>query len=239
MCAVLILLTGAFLAPLFEPLPEATLGAIVIVAVAGFWRLDELRRFARIRRSAIVLAVLALAGVLTLGILQGLLVTAALSLIVVIRKLSRPEVARLARDPETGGWGRTENHPEWTLPPDVVVVRLSGPLFYTNAVVVKEQLLAIAHAEPAPPARLVLDLSTSQELDLQACDSLGELSNELARDGTELRLADVSRRALGVLRAAGLEVPASVTIDSSLEPPRSPPQDPDTPASAPPPPRSA
>ena len=148
-------------------------------------------------------------------------------------------MARLARDPETGGWGRTENHPEWTLPPDVVVVRLSGPLFYTNAVVVKEQLLAIAHAEPAPPARLVLDLSTSQELDLQACDSLGELSNELARDGTELRLADVSRRALGVLRAAGLEVPASVTIDSSLEPPRSPPEDPDTPASAPPPPRSA
>ena len=56
LAAVLIILTGAFLSPLFEPLPEATLAAIVIVAVTGFYNVGELRRFAMIRRSAIVLA---------------------------------------------------------------------------------------------------------------------------------------------------------------------------------------
>ena len=68
---VLVLLTGAFLTALFEPLPEATLAAIVIVAVAGFLRVDELARFARLRVGAVVWAGLALAGVLVLGVLEG------------------------------------------------------------------------------------------------------------------------------------------------------------------------
>jgi len=96
--AGLVLLTGAFLAPLFEDLPRATLGAIVVVAVAGFWRVGELRRFARLRRSAIVLSVTAIAGVLLLGVLPGLVVAAGLSLILVIKRLSRPPVGALARD---------------------------------------------------------------------------------------------------------------------------------------------
>jgi sulfate permease, SulP family len=65
--AGLILLTGAFFAFLFEDLPQATLGAIVVVAIAGFFRVDELRRFARIRSSAFVLSLIALVGVLLFG----------------------------------------------------------------------------------------------------------------------------------------------------------------------------
>jgi sulfate permease, SulP family len=70
--AGLILLTGAFLAPLFTDLPQATLAAIVIVAVSGFFRVDELRRFARLRVSSLVFALVALAGMLALGVLAGL-----------------------------------------------------------------------------------------------------------------------------------------------------------------------
>jgi SulP family sulfate permease len=65
--AGLVLITGAFLAPLFEDRPQATLGAIVVVAVARFLRVDELARFRRIRRSAIAIALVALLGVLTLA----------------------------------------------------------------------------------------------------------------------------------------------------------------------------
>lgn len=99
-----VLLTGAFLAPLFAGLPQPTPGAIVVVAIAGFLRVDELRRFARLHRSAIVLGLVALAGVLLLGVLPGLLVAAGLSLILVIRRLSRPQIARLraARRPARG-----------------------------------------------------------------------------------------------------------------------------------------
>ena len=72
--AGLVLLTGAFLAPLFEDLPQATLAAIVVVAIASFFRVDQLRRYAGLYRAALVNALIALFGVLLLGVLPGLLV---------------------------------------------------------------------------------------------------------------------------------------------------------------------
>jgi SulP family sulfate permease len=106
--AVLIVLTGAFLAPVFEDLPQATLAAIVVVAVASFVDYRELARLARLRRSAILLALLAFAGVLLLGVLPGLLIAAGISLVLVIQRISRPTVAVLARDPVSGRWGNAE-----------------------------------------------------------------------------------------------------------------------------------
>jgi sulfate permease, SulP family len=86
--ALLIVLTGAFLTGLFTDLPQATLGAIVIVAISSFFRVDELRRFARLRRSAIVLSLVALVGVLLFGVLPGLVIAAVLSLFLVICRSS-------------------------------------------------------------------------------------------------------------------------------------------------------
>lgn len=216
--AGLILLTGAFLAFLFEDLPQATLGAIVIVAVAGFFRVRELERFARIRRSAAALALLALVGVLVFGILPGLIVAAGLALVVVIRKLSRPAVGLLARDPASGAWGRAERHPEWQTTPRVPVARVEGPLFYANAIVVKERLLALVRdAEPTPRA-LVLSLADNHELDVETADVLAELADALGREGVELRLAEVRAPVLELLRRSGLagRVRVDPTLDSAV-----------------------
>ena len=215
--AGLILLTGAFLAPLFEDLPQATLAAIVVVAVAGFFDFAELRRFVRVRRSAIAFAGLALAGVLLLGVLQGLIVTAALSLVYVVARLSRPSVAALARDPSTGAWGRLDRHPDWLAPDGVLVVRSDGPLLYPNANAVKDRVLALLAAASPGPRAVVLDLSQTTELDLQTVDTLGELADALEREGIELRLADVHAPALEVLTRAGLadRVPVEPTLDAA------------------------
>ena len=51
--AVLVIASGIFLAPLFEDLPQAALGAIVVVSIAGFYKVAELRRFAHLRHGAI------------------------------------------------------------------------------------------------------------------------------------------------------------------------------------------
>jgi MFS superfamily sulfate permease-like transporter len=216
--AGLILLTGAFLAPLFKDLPEATLGAIVIVAVSGFFDVAALRRFAHVRRSAVVFACLGLAGVLALGVLQGLVVTAALSLVVVVQRLSRPSVGALARDPATGEWGRTDRHEDWQTADGAVVVRSDGALLYPNANAVKEHILALAATDP-PPRVVVLDLSTSTDLDVQSADMLDELRGQLGRKGIELRLADVRAPARGVLDRAGVSerVPVAATIDEALD----------------------
>jgi SulP family sulfate permease len=213
--ALLILLTGAVLAPLFEDLPQATLAAIVIVAVAGFFRVDELRRFARVRRSAAAFALVALAGVLVLGVLLGLLVAAALSLMLLVYRLSRPAVGLLARDPASGAWGRADRHPGWAAAADVVVARVDGPLFYANAANVKEHLLGFARERPRA---LVLELGQS-DIDVESLDMLAELADALAAQSTELRLAAVREPARELLGRAGLDerVVVAPTLDAAAE----------------------
>jgi sulfate permease, SulP family len=216
--AGLVLLTGAFLAPLFKDLPEATLGAIVIVAVSGFFRVAELRRFAYVRRSAIVSALLALVGVLALGVLQGLVVAAGLSLVYVVERLSRPSVGALARDPATGVWGRVDRHEGWHGPDGALVARSDGPLLYPNANLVKDRVLALVADAGDRPRTVVLDLSASTDLDLQTADTLEELRQQLARDDIELRLAGVRVPAREILDRAGVSerVPIAGTIDEAL-----------------------
>jgi SulP family sulfate permease len=207
---VLIVLTGAFLSPLFTDLPEATLGAIVAVAVSGFWRVDELRRMARLRTSAIVLALSALAGVLALGVLQGLLVAAGLSLALIVYRLSRPEVGVLAQDPATGAWGQLDRHPDWEPPRREVVVRVDGPLFYANAAAVKDRLQALAR--PGEPLVLVLD---QDDIDVESLDMLAELAQR-----TDLRLSGVREPVRRLLARAGLALP--ITPSPSSPPPGAP-----------------
>ncbi len=215
--AGLILLTGAFLAPVFKNLPQATLGAIVVVAVTGFFRVDELARFASLRASALVLALIALVGVLALGVLPGLIVAVGLSLILVIHHLSRPSVGELARDAATGRWGRADRHADWQRPSGVVVARVDGQLFYANTRTVKERLLALVAAAGRRPSRLVLDLAGSAGLDVETVDALGELVAELAGQGTELVLVSVRGPALAMLQRAGLaeQIRVEPTLDDA------------------------
>src|SRR5829696_169180 len=107
----LTVLTAVALLPLFRDLPQAVLGAIVIAAVAGFLNLAALRRIARLRRASFVLAMLALAGVLILGVLGGLLLAVVISVVLLLDRQSRP-----------GSTVRTE--------PGLLVFRLdAAPLF--------------------------------------------------------------------------------------------------------------
>lgn len=212
--AGLVLLTGAFLSPLFKDLPKATLAAIVIVAVSGFLRVDELRRFARVYRSALVFSLLALVGVLTLGVLPGLIVTAALSLGRVITMLSRPGVGAIVRNPADGAWLSARRYPDMKRPAGVLVAAWAAPLFYANTAYVKEQLLALIAAAKPPVHAVVLDIRQNH-LDLGSLDMLGELADQLAGDGVSLTLAQVGAPALALLRRGGLE--SRVRVAQSLD----------------------
>ena len=165
------------------------------------------------RRSAVAFAGLALLGVLGLGVLQGLVVTAALSLVYVVARLSRPSVGALARDPASGAWGRLDRHPDWAAPDGVLVVRSDGPLLYSNANAVKDRVLALVEA--AEPHTVVADFATTSDLDIQAADAIGELADELRRHDIELRLAQVHAPALDVLERVG--VTERVRIDATLD----------------------
>src|SRR5262249_41934693 len=163
------------------------------------------------------LALVALLGVLVLGVLPGLIVAVILSLIIVVQRLSRPPVAVLARDVESGVWRNAERHPDAVATPGTLAVRAGGPLVYANSVVVKERLLELAHAEPRPTV-LVLDLSSNDELDVEAADMLAELSGALAAGGVELKLASLHAGPLGILSRSGLtgRVAEFPTLDAAV-----------------------
>lgn len=214
--AALIVLTGAFFTGLFRDLPQATLGAIVIVAISQFFRVDEFRRFARLRRSALILSSIALVGVLTFGVLPGLLIAAGISLISVIHKLSRPAIALLARDPASGAWGSRERHPGWVFDTKMLVIRVDGPLFYANAVSVKERLLD--RVEDDRPTRVVLDLGMTRDLDVETLDTLAELHQALRKQQVELVFANVGVQTAEMLKRAGLDrdIRIAPTFDGAI-----------------------
>jgi SulP family sulfate permease len=215
LAAGLIVLTGIFLTGLFKDLPEATLGAIIIVAISGFFGVDELRRFARLRRSAIVFALVALSGVLLFGVLAGLITAAGLSLITVIQRLSRPNLSVIERD-RAGRWSLAT--PDGGTPVEgFLFTRVDGSLFYANAVSIKDRVLELVRSESPPPRVVVLDLSESPDLDVGSADMLDELETAVRRQGIELRLANVHAPAAAMLERSGLagRVHIAPTLDEA------------------------
>ena len=171
-----------------------------------------------------MLSLTALVGVLVLGVLPGLVVAAALSLVLVIRLLSRPPVGTLGRDPATGVWGRLDRHPGAEPAPGITVVRSDGPLFYANIVYVREWILATAAAEGS--RTVVIDLSTTGDLGVETLDELAELADALEKRGVDLRLAAVLAPVHDALERSGLAARVAIapTVDDavSADGPRTP-----------------
>ncbi|MEU6539022.1 SulP family inorganic anion transporter [Streptomyces sp. NPDC047000] len=189
--ALLVLLTGAFLTSLFTPLPEAVLGAIVIVAVKGFLRVGELRRYATHDRPSLWIALTALIGVLVLDLLPGLLLAVLASLVLFIAYASTPRLAVLGLLPGTGVWGDLKEHPRAVAAPGILVIRPDGALFFGNVDRVRSAVKDLVAASDAPPRAVVVDLTASYRLGLPVLDTLADLAADLGRQGIELRLARV------------------------------------------------
>ena len=197
---VLLFLTG-----LFRNLPQPTLAALVLAAVVGLVNVPELRRLRSLSRTEFRVAMVGFAGVLLLGILQGVLLAAIFSLLVLIRRVATPRIAVLGRVRETDQFADTESGAENTPVPGVLVLRPGSGLLYFNVESVRESLRARA-AEARDGVRLVvMDLSSANQIDLSGVALLAELHDELAARGVAFRLAEARGPARAMLSAAGLE----------------------------------
>ena len=189
--AVFVLITGALLTPLFTDLPEAVLGAIVIVAVRSFLKTAELRRYWRLDRANFAVAASALLGVLLFDLLPGLLIAAGLSLILFIAAASRPRVAVLGRLPGTTRYGDVQENPDAVGTPGVLLLRPDAALFFGNTNRLKHAVLDLVATADPPAHTVVLNLVSSYRLGVPALDALEQLRAELAHRDCGLRLARV------------------------------------------------
>ncbi|WP_237214114.1 SulP family inorganic anion transporter [Falsiroseomonas oryziterrae] len=193
-----------FLTGLLADLPKATLAAVVLTAVAGLINIPELARLWRLSRMDFAAAAVALVGVLLLGILQGILLAALASVLMMLIRASRPHVAFLGRIPGTTRYGDLMRHPENEPIPGILAFRPEGSLLYVNAENVQDAVLARLAAQPHGSIRLVVcDLSAAPHMDLSALAMLRKLVASLAEQGIGFAIAGARGRIRDLLRRDG------------------------------------
>ena len=203
--AGIVLVVVLFLSGLLRTLPQPVLAAVVLVAVAGLFKLSTLKELWRGDRPEFVVAMASLLGVLTSGLLRGVLIGAIISLVQLLRAASRPHVAFLGRIPGTRRFSDHERHPENELIPGVLIVRPESSLIYFNVDHVCETILDRVRAEPTPPELVVLDLSAAPRVDLQSAHTLGGLADELAAAGTRFQAVEARSTVRDRLRDVGVD----------------------------------
>jgi sulfate permease, SulP family len=194
-----------FLTGLLRNLPMVVLAAIVLVAVKGLVNVRQLRQLWRISRSEFAIAMVALVGVLLLGILRGVLLTAFVSLVMLLRAGMYPHVALLGRIPGSTRYSDMERNADNQSVPGVLLLRVEASILYLNAEHVRDEVRRRLRAAGTVPRAVVIDLSSSPSVDVTGALMLSGLQRELAAAGTELRLVEARASARDLLRAGGLD----------------------------------
>jgi SulP family sulfate permease len=194
-----------FLTGLLENLPKAVLAAVVLTAVSGLLDFPTLFRMWRLSRIDFYAAAIALGAVLLLGILQGILLAAVASILLLLARSSQPHVAFLGRIPGTNSYSDLARHPDNEVLPGVIAFRPEASLIYVNADAILESVLGRVRAVDASDVRLVIcDLSASPYVDLGGSRMLHELHGELAARGAVLRIVGAHGWVRDLLRADGI-----------------------------------
>jgi SulP family sulfate permease len=196
MAGVLAGLTGWF-----HSLPHTVLAATIIVAVSSLIDWRALRETWRYDRGDGLASVATLAGVLALGVEQGVIVGVALSLATLVWHASRPHIAVVGRVPGTEHFRNVERHDVETIP-GLIALRIDESLFFGNAGAVVDRIERRLAAAPGT-IRLLLILSAVNRIDATALGVLAELEESLGKRGITLYLSEVKGPVMD--RLAGTE----------------------------------
>ena len=205
-CVVLILFVAG---PLMEHLPQASLGAVVLYAASKLVKVNEFRRLWSFRRREVLLALATLVGTVVLGILVGVGVAIALSLLEMAQRLARPHDAVLGRVPGLAGMHDVADYPEAETIPGLVVYRYEAPLFFANVGDLRHRAQWVVDKEfasypEAPPRWFLLNVEANTEVDVTACDGLKDLYADIAAQGVKLGLVRLRQDLYQPLRRAGV-----------------------------------
>ena len=201
--ALFILATMLFLAVLFEDLPSATLGAVVIDAMIGLISFGPLRRYYRVNRGDWLFFMGAGLGILLIGIIAGILIGVVLSLVMLIERSSRTNIRRLSRDPTSDTYHDVSRHEGLEPPSAIVVARVDGPLFFADADRFRSRMQELLRTENTPTGAVV-DAESIHLTDTDGADILIQVAEELRSQGVTLVLARVHPPVLALWRRAGV-----------------------------------
>jgi len=200
-----------FLTDPLSKFPKAALAALLIVTALQIFDLRTLRTLARSDRRELFIALVALVGVLAVGLLEGIVLAIILSLLLILARAVRPHDAVLGQAPGVDGLQDVEEFPEGRTIPGLIVYRFDAPLFFANADFFQRRVRTLVAEADAPVAWFILDAEAITDIDSTAGETLASVRRELASGGITLVIARAKHplrqrmRKLGLIDAIGAE----------------------------------
>jgi high affinity sulfate transporter 1 len=200
--AAIVALLLLFWPSLLQDLPQPALAAVVIAAALSLFNIAILRTYYRMRRSALVISLIASSGVILFGVLEGILIAIALSILLFFRRNWWPEGEVLGRVSELEGWHRTDLFPDAQETDRVLVFRWEAPLFFANAGIFRQEIRKLVRRRK--PRWLVLQCEAITDIDVTAADMLDKLDKELNDGGVNVVFVEMRSRIRDLLERYGL-----------------------------------
>jgi sulfate permease, SulP family len=202
--AVFSFFTLIFLTPLFRNMPQPALAAIVIAAMLHLTKPSYLLHLLARSRWSFTITVIVIAGELTLGVLQGIALGVALSLVALIYVTSHPKAAELGQLPGTEAYRDVKRHPEAATFPGLLIWRIGGDLFFASIGHMSSDLKASLAARP-DVKRVLLDCDSVNFIDVSAGDELLGLIKALQKTGIAVAFVRVRDSVRDDMRRAEIE----------------------------------
>ncbi|WKG07546.1 SulP family inorganic anion transporter [Nocardia sp. PE-7] len=172
-------------------LPDATLGAVVIVAATALIDIPGMVRMWHMSSVEFALATAAFVGVALVGVLQGIVVAIGLSFVAVVARAWQPYRTELVRTSDRPGYHDVERHPDGQRIPGLVLVRFDAPLFFANGQIFDEYVRSVVAEAPPPIEWVIIAAEPITDLDTTAVDELVDLDNYLAGKAIQLKFAEM------------------------------------------------
>jgi len=202
--AIAIALLLVFAPSLLQSLPTAALAAVVIAAAIGLIEVADLRRIYRIQQWEFWLSMACFAGVAVLGAIPGIALAITLAVIEFLWDGWRPHSAVLGEVPGIRGYHDVSRHPEGHQIPGLVLLRWDAPLFFANAELFQDRVLAAVAGTSTPVRWLVVAAEPVTSIDVTSADMLAELDDTLRGRGIALCFAEMKDPVKDKLRRFGL-----------------------------------
>jgi high affinity sulfate transporter 1 len=203
--ALFTLIVVLFASGLLRNLPQPVLAAIVLAAVMSLVDIAALKHIRHFSRTEFFVAIVALLGVLGSGPVNGVLLGAGISIVLLLRQAARPRVIELARVPGTTLFADRSRHPETAAQPGVLVIRCESALLYFNAEFARERVFEILKARDEPIRLVVFALGTVPNVDLAGAELLAELHKTFLARSIAFHVADAHGEVRDALRRIGFE----------------------------------
>ncbi len=191
-----------FFNSLLADLPQSALAAVLIAAALSLLDLGALARYYRVRKSALVLSVLASLGVIVLGVLPGIVIAVVLAVLLFFRRSWQPHGAILGQVEELGGWHNVERYPDALEIPGIVVYRWEAPLFFANSSAFRTQVRHVMVERQA--TWVIVQCEAITDIDVSAARMLEQLDLEINATGAHMAFVEMRARLQELVRRYGL-----------------------------------